>query len=168
MAGEVADSPESSKHFDPWMIATIVLAAALVASGIWVVVDHQSRQSLGVAPEEVTDVLEGRIAAMNKPDGEAAAKYYALNAVMMELDLDPPGISDGRQQIAERLQGLCGDAGLRLKSVGASIMHDRYVAEPVTFSQEGGPGFGEGMLVFEMNDGGEIQNQWVIGWVDSP
>jgi len=37
----------------------------------------------------------------------------------------------------------------------------------VTFGEPEGPAVGEGMLVFEMDEAGKIQNQWVTGWIDS-
>ena len=168
MGSEVALPSESSKRANPWMIATIVLAAALVALGIWVVVDQQSRQSISLAPEEVTDMLEARIATMNEPDGRAAAEYYSIDGTLWELDQDPPEVSRGRTRIADRLESLCDDGGLRLKSAGASIMNARFVAEPVNLYFEGESGHGEGMCVFELDERGEIQNQWVMGWVILP
>lgn len=120
------------------------------------------------ASAEVVALLEGRMAAMNRGDGMAAAEYYALNAIMEETDLTPHLVTRGRAAIGERLQGLVGDAGLRLKAAGTPIQFDRYVAEPVIFDQDGGPGYGAGMLVFEIDSDGLIAYQWMIGWVDSP
>jgi hypothetical protein len=120
------------------------------------------------ASDEVVALLESRMAAMNRGDGLAAAEFYALDAAMEETDLTPHLVTLGRAAIGERLQSLVGDAGLRLISAGTPIQFDRYVAEPVVFDQDGGPGHGAGMLVFEIDSDGLIAYQWVIGWVDSP
>jgi hypothetical protein len=115
--------------------------------------------------DAVMAVLEGRIAAMNRGEGEAAAAYYAASGVLEETDLDPDLVTRGREAIATRLGDLY-DMGLRLKPAGAPIQYDIYVAEPVKFINANGPGKGAGMLVFEFNPRNEIAYQWVIGWVD--
>lgn len=67
----------------------------------------------------------------------------------------------GREPIAARLQYLF-DQGMRLKSAGASIQYDRFVAEPARFYGANGSGTGVGMLVFVLDAHNKIANQWVI------
>ena len=101
---------------------------------------------------------------MNRADGEAAAAFYAKSAVMEERDLTPASVSRGREEIAARLERLVGPgAGLRLALLGTPIQSGRFVGEAVRFLQSGGTGAGEGILVFELDDAGKIEHQWVMG-----
>jgi hypothetical protein len=118
-----------------------------------------------IPPPAVMEILEGRVEAMNRGDGDAAAAYYAVDASMAETDLGPNAITRGRENIAKRLRDLY-EMGLRLEPAGVPIAYDRYVAEPVTFTNANGPGNGAGMLVFEFGPDDVIEYQWVIGWVD--
>jgi len=124
-------------------------------------------ETAGRPSAAVLDVLDGRIAAMNRGDGIAAAEFYATDARLEETDLNPDLVTRGRAEIGERLQGLA-DVGLLIERVGAPVQYERYVTEPVRFDQDGGPGYGAGMLVYEIGPDGLIAYQWVIGWVDSP
>ena len=148
-----------------WHVAVSGLAAAVVALGAWVVVDQtRSSSTDGLAPPEVVAMLEKRIAAFDRADGQAAAAFYTKDAIMQEEDI---GLTTrGREQIAGRLQVLM-DAGLRMTAVGAPIQMGRFVGEAVRFYESGGgTGIGEGVLVFELDEtSGKIAHQWVTGEV---
>lgn len=117
--------------------------------------------------EEIVAVLEGRIAAMNRGDGAAAAAFYTEDGVLEETDLMPHLISIGRAELTSRFDGLY-DMGLRLAPAGAPIAYDRYVAEPTRFYHGTQPGRGAAMLVFEIGPGNKLAHQWMIGWAGGP
>jgi hypothetical protein len=126
----------------------------------------------GLAPNKpnlpstgVIAALEGRMAAMNRGDGEAAASFYAPDGVMYESDTE--GWTTGQEALAQHLNDLY-RMGLRLAPAGAPIAWDRYVAEPARFYNSNGPGRGAGMLVFEVGDDGRFAHQWAIGWAGGP
>lgn len=148
-AGSPATAPS------PTATETAASTTALVAS---------AEATLAGRPSaEIMQILQGRIAAINRGDGEAAAAYYADDGEMWETDLGPEAITRGREAIAKRLRDLY-EMGLRIQPAGEPITYDRYVAEPVRFLNGNGPGEGAGILVFEIKRR-EIVRQWVIGWV---
>ncbi len=160
---------------NPWLVAAVALAAALLGLGAWVIVDRARSESAGaaessrgLASDRVAAMLEARIAAWDRGDGGAAAALYTEDAVMEERDITPAFVSEGREAIGNRLQELI-DLGLRMRGVGAPVQLGRFVGEPVRFyAAEGGPAWravGEGMLVFELSAGGKIAHQWVMGEV---
>jgi hypothetical protein len=116
-------------------------------------------------PRRVMKILEGRMAAVNRGDGRAAAAYYAGDGKMEEMSESPSLVTSGRKAIATRIEDLYG-MGLRLAPAGSPITYDKYVAEPVRFFSGDGSGRGAGMLVFEFTPAYKIAHEWVIGWVD--
>lgn len=155
----------------------VALVAALVVVGVLttlLVVRGQAAtpKSASEPAPQVAALLEARVAAMNRSDGKAAAALYTEDAVMDELE-GVPYAKDGkatyntvgRAAIQERLQGMLDD-GLRLEVIGEPVMYGDLVAEPVRFYQEGGTGYGKGMLVFQITPENLIAHQWMIGWVD--
>jgi hypothetical protein len=160
-------------HVNPWLVAVVALAAALVGLSTWVIVDRTTNAStapvtsptLGLASPEVTTMLENRIAAWDSGDGKAVAAFYSKNAVMEERDVTPAVVTTGRTQIGTRLQWII-DLGLRMKPVGTPVQVGRFVGEPVRFYAVGGGAVGEGVLVFELDKyTGKIAHQWVTGEV---
>jgi hypothetical protein len=156
--GCVATGPTSGP---PSAGATFVSPSAL-ATPTAVATDRPNLPSA-----EIMAVLEGRIAAMNRGDGAAAAAFYTEDGVLQETDLTPHLVSVGREQLASRFDDLYG-MGLRLAGAGAPIAYDRYVAEPTRFYNGNEPGRGAGMLVFEMGAGNQLAYQWMIGWAAGP
>ena len=116
----------------------------------------------GLASSEVATMLEDRIATFNSGDGDGAAAFYAEDAVLQEEDIGL--VTTGRKEIGGRLRDLF-EMGLRMEPVGSPIQSGRFVGEAVYFTEFNGPGTGEGVLVFELNDAGEIAHQWVTGEV---
>ena len=147
-----------------WLVAVVALTAALVVLGAWVLIDQtRSSSTPGLASPGVVTMLEDRIAAINREDGQAAAAFYTEDAIMQEEDIGL--VTRGREQIAARLQLLI-DSGLRMEPVGAPIQMGRFVGEAVRFYEFGGTGTGEGVLVFELDkSSGKIAHQWVTGEV---
>ena len=175
----------------PHLVISIVLAAIAVTAGLSAcggsgkasanaapstvspsgsplsIVGRTTAEGARLPSTPVMDALEGRIAAMNERDGEAAAAFYAEDGVLEETDLTPHGVSRGRAGLAIRFDELY-DMGLRLAPAGAPIANGRYVAEPTRFYNGGMPGRGAGMLVFEVDAQNQFAYQWMIGWAGGP
>ena len=131
------------------------------------VVGRTTAQGARLPSDAVVAALEGRIAAMNQRDGEAAAAIYAEDGILEETDLSPHGFARGRKGLATRFNELY-DLGLRLAPAGAPIANGRYVAEPTRFYHGTMPGRGAGMLVFEIDAQNKFAYQWEIGWAGGP
>jgi hypothetical protein len=116
----------------------------------------------GLASNEVATMLDDRIAAFNGGDNEAAAAFYAEDAVLQEEDIGK--VTTGRKEIGVRLHDLY-YMGMRMEPVGAPIQSGRFVGEAVRFTEFEGTGTGEGVLVFELDDAGKIAHQWVTAEV---
>ena len=118
---------------------------------------------LGLASEEVRAVLEGRVTAWMSEDFPGAAAFYAEDAVLYELM--PGWDTRGREEIGRWLGDLYG-MGLRLEATSAPIQFGRFAAEAVHFYQpDDDDAYGEGMLVYEIDQDGLIANQWVFEWL---
>lgn len=114
-----------------------------------------------VPSRSVMSLLEGRMAATNRGDGEAAA-YYAEDGFMIEMGgLYGRVATQGPAKIAVRLRALF-DQGVRLEPAGLPIQYSRLVAEPVRFTNVDGRETGVGMLVFDIDAHHKIAWQWVI------
>jgi len=116
------------------------------------------------ASSEVIATLEGRIAAYNRGDFEAAASYWAEDGVLLEYEGEPCTETRGREAIAARLEEVYGS--IRMDAVGTPLQFGRLVAEPVRFRPAPGvDNYGEAMLVFEMDEDGKIAVEYVTFWM---
>lgn len=131
------------------------------------VVGNTTGEGARLPSDAVIAALEGRIVAMNRGDGEAAASFYAEDGMLEETDLSPHLITRGRAWLADRLDALY-DMGLRLAPAGAPIANGRYVAEPTRFYHGTMPRRGAAMLVFEIDAQNKLAYQWMIGWAGGP
>ena len=152
-------------RLNPWL-AVVVLAAALVALGSWVAVDRGTRDEPdNLASSEVAAMLKGRIAAMNSYDAEATAAFFSDDAVMEEVENGVLATtSNGRQEVAARFGYLLSYAktvGLQNRT-GTTTQIGPYVAQPYSWSSEGGATNGQGILVFRLDESGKIAHEWVI------
>ena len=150
------------QHVDPWAVAVIVLAAALIALGGWVVLDRPtSSEPDGLASPGVAAMLAKRMVALNSASEEAIGRFYSADAIVEERDTVPPFTSHGREEIAARLSGiprLWKMAGIRAKSQSAVIQFGPYAAEAASIG-----GSWSGILVYRLDKNGKIEHQWVIG-----
>lgn len=67
-------------HFDPWHVAVVVLAAALVALAAWVVIDNVTGGDS--ATEDATALIDDFAAAATANDGAKAMTMMAPDVVM--------------------------------------------------------------------------------------
>lgn len=153
-------------HVNPWLVAVIVLGAALAGLGTWVLIDQtRSSSTQDLAAPEVAARLDARIAAMNRYDAEATAAFFSKDAVMEEIENGVLATtSNGRQEIAARFDYLLSYAktvGLQNRT-GTTTQIGPYVAQPYSWSSEGRVTNGEGFLVFRLDESGKIAHEWVI------
>ena len=150
-------------HVNPWLVAVVVLGAALVGLGTWVLIDQtRSSSTQDLASPEVTAMLNARIAAMNRFDAEAIAALYSQNAVMEEIEAGVPRVvSRGHDQILDRFRFMAdGASGIQLRT-GTTTQIGPYVAQTNSFGS-GGAILGQGILVFRLDKGGKIAHEWAI------
>ena len=164
-------------HVNPWLVAVIVLGAVLIGLSTWVLLDQtRSSSTQDLASPEVTAMLDARIAAMNRAtsttrspsnslsDAKAIAAFYSNDAVMEEIEAGVPRvISKGHHQIVDRFK-LMIDAsqgsGIELRT-GTTTQIGPYVAQTNRFGA-GGATYGEGILVFKLDESGKIAHEWAI------
>jgi hypothetical protein len=161
-------SHEHRSHMNPWLLAVIILSAALVALGAWVLVDREQATtttaqtvSRVLSFRDVKTTLNGRRAAMNAADLGALATFYASNAVLD--DLNGGSNTVGSWNIADYVYAVR-EQGYLLRANGEPILlGDRYVVEPVTLYAKGKPvSTGTtGANVFEFDGNGKIVHEWM-------
>lgn len=116
-------------------------------------------QPSGLASDQVVEMLEARIAAVNGEPGPDVASFYSSDAVMEEGDLEPPVVTRGAQEISDHLAAYRG-LGFRIDPAATpAIRLGRYVAEGLTWSN----GYAGGIVVYEIDERGRIAYQWVVG-----
>lgn len=161
---------------NPWLLAVIGLAAALLALGAWVAIDRATRnEPENLASSEVVAMVKAQSAAAYQAyDAKAAAAFYAENAVMEELDpMVPNGhvVTTGRDKIFMRTQvgvDYFRQMGWR-DDVGEVIQTGRLVAATHTFGVPGEEPYGELIVVDELDESGKIAHEWgIVRWLRSP
>lgn len=147
-------SPRSHRHRFLVAVAVAAVLACGAAAG-WVARAASTEPPQGLAPAHVTKMLDSRIDAVN---GDVnVASFYGPHAVLEEQDQHPPVVTRGSQAISDHLTGY--------HSIGFGIAPRRtvaielgsYVAEGLEWSTGGG------IVVYQLDQGGKIVHQWVIG-----
>ena len=157
-AREAHSHPRS--HLNPWLVAVIALAAALLGLGVWVVVDQtRSSSTSGLASPEVTSMLRDRLVALNSGDAKAIAAFYASNAVLEERDVTPAAVTEGSDRIGRRIASIVKVFGMQLESASPVIQLDGTVAEATNMPGSRNEGF---ILVYKLAPSGKIAHQWVL------
>ena len=67
-------------HINGWLVAVVALAAALVALGSWVLVDHYSGG--GSSSQNATTLIDNMNAAVSSGNANATVGLYSKNAVI--------------------------------------------------------------------------------------
>lgn len=141
-------------------LAVAVVVAALV-SGVLVGRSMATVEDpAGLAPAEVSSILEARVSAVNGDAGESEADigaFYSRGAVLEEQDQRPPLVTRGRDEIASYLFSLRSMAGFSISHRADAIQVGPYVAEGLGWTG------GEGIVVYEFDADMRIVHAWVIG-----
>jgi hypothetical protein len=115
-------------------------------------------QPTGLASTQVLTMLAGRVAAVNRGDPSAIASYYTDDAVLEELDQQPPVVTTTSKAIAAHLVDYQ-SIGFRLyQTGGATSVLGPFVTEPLTWSGDAG-----GLVTYQLAVDGRIAHQWVTG-----
>jgi len=154
-------------HVNPWLVAVVLLTAALVAFGAWVVVDRVTTSPTAPAPSstpglaspETDAILEDRLAALNAGDAEAVSAFYTSDAVLEERDVTPPVVTTGSEQIGRRIAGLVNTFGMQLERASPVIEFGLSTAEAVRSPSDPTLGW---ILVYRFAPNGKIAHQWVL------
>lgn len=81
-------------HINLWLVAVVGLAAALVGSGAWVIVDRYTGG--GGATDNATALIDESNAAISNADAAALSSLYTRNA---EITRDDGGVTVGAEAI---------------------------------------------------------------------
>lgn len=157
----VAQLHQRRLHLNPWLVAVVVLAVAVVALGGWILLESDPAPPKGLASGEVTSMLAQRIAAFNSDGTRDMSRFYATNAILEEHDVSPSVVTRGRTAIGERLEGfsrLWDTYGVQIASESEAIRFGPYVAEAASIGEDW-----DGILVYKLDENGKIAHQWVIG-----
>jgi hypothetical protein len=115
-------------------------------------------QPTGLASTQVLRMLAGRVDAVNRGDAALIATYYTDDAVLEELDQQPPVVTTTSRSIAAHLVDYA-SIGFRLyQTGGATSTLGPFVTEPLTWSGDAG-----GLVTYQLAADGRIAHQWVTG-----
>jgi hypothetical protein len=148
-----------------WLAGGLVVALlAAIALGAWVYNDHHETAATpsalsGLASPEGTAMLAARVAAVNGGSAATIAGFYSPDAVLEELDQEPPVVTKTNANIGEWLF-VYQSSGFRLQRTGTATALGPFVAEPLLWSGGGG-----GMVTYELDSDGKIVHQWVTGGI---
>jgi hypothetical protein len=143
-------------HFDPWHVAVVVLAAALVALAAWVVIDNVTGGDS--ATEDATALIDDFNAAAMANDGAKAMTMMTSDAVLWSNG----DVISGAQAWADAIDTT---PTLTLDRLAPVTVEGDYAT---TFVNYGVPGVGLGptpsVFVYQLRDG-KIAKAWtfVIG-----
>lgn len=132
-----------------WLVAAVlVLAAALVGFGAWVIVDRVAAEQ-----SDFSALLDENMAAINEGDAAAAAANYTEDAT-----LDMFGdVHTGRRAIEGRLQDAIG-VGTHVERVGDVTVNGEYAVAFAEWTNDLGMS-GSDLGVFQLEDG-LIKGHW--------
>jgi hypothetical protein len=135
-------------HASLWLIAVVVLAAALVALGAWVIVDRTSGGDS--ATQDATALADKFDAAFNARDANALA-------ALMTKDVEMRSLGDtafGNETIAD---GIASFAISQVERVSSVMVHGDFATWFVRYKEPGRAG--TFLSVFQLKDG-KILRMW--------
>ena len=138
-------------HFDPWHVAVVVLAAALVALAAWVVIDNVTGGDSATA--DATALIDDFSAAATANDGAKAMTLLTPDAVVWtdgDLMTGPKAVGDA----------ISTTPTLTMERVAPVTVEGDYA---MTFVRYGVPGLGyeptTSVFVYQLRDG-KIARSW--------
>ena len=152
-------------HLNPWFVAVIALAAALIGLSIWVIVDQTSSESApaepthGLASGQVVAMLDARLAALNSGGKQSFASYYSPGTVFEDRSVTPPIVVRGAH-VASLMEGfskIWAMAGQRISRESEVIQFGNYAAHAIRLGNT------DGISVYKLDQNGKIEHQWVLG-----
>lgn len=138
-------------HFDPWHVAVVVLAAALVALGAWVVYDNVTAGDSATA--DATALIDDFSAAATANDGAKAMTMLTPDAVVWSNG----DVMTGAKAVGEEISST---PTLTMERVSPVTVEGDYA---MTFVRYGVPGLGyeptTSVFVYQLRDG-KIARSW--------
>lgn len=132
-------------HFDPWHVAVVVLAAALVGLGAWLVVDNITAGD--TATDDATALIDDFGAAAMANDGAKAMTMLTPDAVVWSNG----DVMTGAQAVGDSITTT---PTLTMKRVAPVTVEGNYAT---TFVEYGVPGLGyeprTSVFVYQLRDG---------------
>ena len=153
-------------HANPWVIAVVALAAALVGLSAWVIVDHAgsanapAKPTTASASAKVTAMLDARFAALNSGGKQSFARFYSPDTEFTDFGVTPPVTARGAANVADLMGGysrMRALAGARVTRQSQVIRAGQYVAHALRL---GPTPF---IAVYRLDEHGKIAGQWVFG-----
>lgn len=162
--------PQAHVHrprVNPWLVAVVALAAALVGLGAWVIVDHTgsatappAKADPGFASAKVTAMLDARFAALNSGGKASFARFYSPDTEFTDFGVTPPLTVKGASNVASLMGGysrMWAVARARITRESRVIQAGDYVAHALLL----GPT--RGVAVYQLDEHGKIARQWAFG-----
>lgn len=136
-------------HVNYWLVTVVGLAAALVALGVWVVVDQTTGGS--EATQNATTLIDDVNTAFSTGDANAIPSLYAKGAVVRS-------IGAGETYTGVTAIRALADGSFTVGRVAPATVNGEYAT---SFMRLSAPGYGSAMSisVFQMKDG-KIVRQW--------
>ena len=135
-------------HVNYWLIAVVGLAAALVALGAWVLVDHYSGG--GGATQDATTLIDKTSTAFSTGDANAIPSLYAKNAVIRSIGV-------GETYVGVNAIRPLADGSFTVVRVAPVTVNGEYATSFMRLSTPGWSAMS--ISVFQIKDG-KIVRQW--------
>ena len=141
-------------HVNPWLVAVVGLAAALIGLGAWVLVDRYAGG--GSATEDATALIDQAEAAWNTGDASVIPTLYTSDATVVALG----NTYTGATAIAQTVASMHG-AGFSLQRVAPITLSGDFAS---TWGEISGAGMPKtpALAVFQLEDG-KIAREWAFG-----
>ena len=140
-------------HFDPWQVAVVVLAAALVALAAWVVIDNYTGGDS--ATSDATALIDDFSAAASANDGATAMTMMTDDAVLWSNG----DVITGKEAWADAIDTT---PTLTLERIAPVSVEGEYAT---TFARYGVPGAAlepaTFVMVYQLRDG-KVARQWAF------
>lgn len=137
-------------HVNPWLVAVVGLAAALIGLGTWVIIDRTTGG--GGAASDAAALIDKFMAASSRHDAKSVAALLTGDAVFYQR-----GDSlTGANAIAKKIPS---QAGLNVKRIAPVVVNGDYATTFIHFSALGGIEDWPQLEVFQIKDG-KIARIW--------
>lgn len=166
MAAYAPRTQPGRPHANPWVVAVVALAAALVGLSAWVIVDHTrstnapATPTTAVASAKVTAMLDARFAALNGDGRASFAQFYSPDTEFTDFGVTPPITARGTAKVITLMgtySHMWAMGGQRITRESQVIKAGDYVAHALLL------GSTPGIAVYQLDEHGKIAREWAFG-----